>query len=346
MIPLKESTTTRVTFIVLFVLVLFITFKIAAPFLIAMVVGALFAIELKPFQRKLISKKIGPTLSAYLVFAMLIVIVVVPIGFFIKSLISQAITFKDYVSSNNISYNSISRSIGRWPIVSSVISNPFKVESQIKVWIIQLGSLISAFAMEEASKIPTFLVQVFFALISCLFFLLDGEKLVKFLHEKIPLRDDIRSALIRAFNKSSRSAIWATLLAAVAQSIVIFLGFIVLDVPAAFLAAGATFIFAFIPILGSTPVWVPAVIYLYLQGSVASFILMIIFGLIAGVIDNIVRIIILKGGVKGSKGLHPLLSLIAVLGGIQVFGLFGVLIGPVIVALLISMFEVWPSVSK
>ena len=49
---------------------------------------------------------------------------------------------------------------------------------------------------------------------------------------------------------------------------------------------------------------------------------------------------------KGSKGLHPLLSLIAVLGGIQVFGLFGVLIGPVIVALLISMFEVWPSVYK
>ncbi|MCX6111927.1 MAG: AI-2E family transporter [Proteobacteria bacterium] len=345
MLP-KESTITRITFIALFVLVIVLAFKIACSFLIAIIVGALFALVLKPFQRRLTTKRINPTLSAYLVFAILVVTVVVPIGFFIRSLISQAITFKDYVSSSNISYNSISQSIGRWPIIGSLISNPVEVESQIKTWIIELGSWVSTFAMAEASKIPKLLFQTFFVLLSCLFFLLDGEKFIKFLHEKIPLRDDIRSALITSFKKSSRSAIWATLLAAVAQSVVIFLGFIILDIPAVFLAAGATFIFAFIPILGSTPVWIPAVIYLYLQGSVAKFIIMIVFGLIAGVIDNIVRIIILKGRVKDSKGLHPLISLVAVLGGIQVFGLFGVLIGPVIAALLISMLEVWPSVSK
>lgn len=72
---------------------------------------------------------------------------------------------------------------------------------------------------------------------------------------------------------------------------------------------------------------------------------MIVIGIIVGLIDNVVRIYILKGP-KGTKGLHPLISLVAVLGGIQVFGFFGVLIGPVIVTLLISMLEVWPSVFK
>jgi len=339
MIPKKENTVSKATFIILFVLVIAAAFKIAASFLVAIVVGALFALALKPFQRKLTTKRISPTLSAYLVFTMLVLVVVVPIGFFIKSLIDQAIAFKDYVSLSNISYSSISHSIGRWPIIGSF------VDSQIRTWIIALGSWVSTFALTEAAKIPQLLVQVFFALLSCLFFLLGGEKFIKFLQDKIPIRSDIRIALIASFKKSSRSAIWATLLAAVSQSVVIFLGFIILDVPAAFLAAGATFIFAFIPVLGSVPVWLSAVLYLYLQGAIAKLVIMIIFGLIAGAIDNVVRIFVLKG-VKGSKGLHPLISLVAVLGGIQVFGLFGVLIGPVIAALLISMLEVWPSVLK
>jgi predicted PurR-regulated permease PerM len=346
MISQKESRTSRITFIVLFALVIVVVFKIVAAFLIAMVVGALFALELKPLQKKLTTKRISPTLSAYLVFIMLFVVVVVPIGFFIKSIIGQAIAFKDYVSLSDISYGSVSESIGRWPIIGSLIPNPVELEAQIKTWIIELGSWVSTFALAEASKIPKLLVQVFFALLSCLFFLLDGDRLVKFLHDKIPLRDDIRASLIRSFNKTSRSAIWGSLLAAVAQSIVLFLGFIILDVPAAFLAAGATFFFAFIPVLGSFPVWLSASIYLYLQGSVTKVVIMIIIGLFVGVLDNIIRILVLKGAKGSKKGLHPLISLVSVLGGIQVFGLFGVLIGPVIAALLISMLEVWPSVSK
>ena len=339
----KENTASKVTFIILSVMVIVIAFKIAASFLVAMVVGALFALALEPLQRKLTTKKISSKLAAYFVFTLLIVIVVVPISFFIKSLIGQAVAFKDYVYLSNISYASISGSIGKLPIIGTLISDPVEFEAQLRTWILELGSWISSFALTQASKIPELLLQAFFALLSCLFFLLEGKKFLKFLHDKIPLRDDIRSSLISSFRKSSRSAIWATLLAAVAQSIVLFIGFVSLNVPAAFLAAGVTFIFAFIPVLGSVPIWLSAVLYLYLKGSIVKLILMIAFGLIAGVIDNVVRVLVLKGE-KGSKGLHPLISLVAVLGGIQVFGLFGVLIGPVIATLLISMLEVWPSV--
>lgn len=341
----KENTASKITFIILFVLVIAAAFKIAASFLIAIVVGALFALALKPIQRKLVTKRIGLKLSAYLVFSMLVIVVVVPIGFFIKSLIIQAAAFKDYVSLSDISYSSLSQSIGKLPFVGSLISNPVELDAQIKTWIIELGSWISTIALTWAAQIPQLLIQVFLALLSCLFFLLDGERFVKFLRARIPLRNNVTNSLLISFKKSSRSAIWATLFAAVSQSIVMFLGFIILDVPAAFLAAGATFLFAFIPVLGSVPVWVSGAIYLYLKGSVLKLVIMIAFGLIAGVVDNIVRVFVLKG-VKGSKGMHPLISLVAVLGGIQVFGLFGVLIGPVIVALLISMLEVLPSVSN
>ena len=343
MVTKKENIASKATFIILLVLVIFVAFKVAASFLVALVVGALLALALRPLQKKLTTKKISPKLSAYLVFLMLIIVVVVPIGFFIKSLVEQAVTFKDYVSMSDLSYSSFFETIGKWPIIGSFISDPAQADSQVKLLIFKLVTSISTFALNQAAQIPLLLFQTFFALLGCLFFLLDGEKFVKFLSDKISMRNDIRKALITSFNKTSRSAIWSTLLAAVSQAVVIFLGFIALNVPAAFLAAGATFIFSFIPVLGALPAWILATIYLYLQGSITKAFLMVAVGIFAGLIDNVVRMVVLKG-VKASKGLHPLVSLVAVLGGIKVFGLFGVLIGPVIVALLISMLEVWPSV--
>ena len=348
MVPRKENTASKITFIILFVLVIALAFKVASSFLMAIVVGALLSLALRPLQKKISSKKISHKLSAYLVFFMLLAVVVVPLGFFIKSLIEQAVSFRYSIHFSDISYGSITRSVSKLPFIGSIISDPVQLESQIKTWIIEMGTWVSSFALEFASKVPSFLFQVFFVLLSCLFFLLDGEKLFGFLNDRVNLRDDIRTSLIKSFNKSSKSVIWATFLASLSQSVVIFLGFITLSVPAAFLASGATFFFAFIPIIGATPVWISAAIYLYLKGSIVKCVLMIVFGLIAGLIDNVVRIVVLKG-VKGSKksvGMHPMISLVAVLGGLQVFGFFGVLIGPVIAALLISMLEVWPSVYK
>jgi len=343
--PKKENLTSKISFLVLFVLVIVMAFKIVASFLLALVVGGLFALALHPFQKKLIAKKISPKLSAYLVFTILVVAVVVPLGFFVRSLILQALAFKEYVSSSDISYSSILQAIGQWPLVGRLIPDPSELSVHIKTWIVDLGTLISTSALNEAARIPTLLIQTFFGLLSCLFFLLDGKKFSGFLYDKIPVREDIKIAVISTFKKSSRSAIWASLLAAVSQSVVMFLGFITLNIPAAFLAAGATFVFAFIPFVGSVPVWLSAVIYLYLKGSITKCIIMVVFGIISSLIDNLVRIYVLKGS-KDSQGLHPLISLVAVLGGIEIFGFFGVIIGPVILTLLISMLEVWPSVFK
>lgn len=339
----KENLTARVTFIVIFILVILAAFKIVESFIVSIVVGSIFALALKPLQKKLTRKYISSTLSAYLVFTMLVVVVVVPIAFFIRSLIGQAVAFSNYLSTSDISYSSFFEASRKWPIIGSFISDTAGFEAQLKTWIIEAGSWISRVALREASRIPLLLVETFFALLSCLFLLLDGGKFFKYLHDKILLRDDIWIDLVNSFKQSSGVAIWATLLGSVAQSLVVFLGFIVLGVPSAFLAAGATFIFSFIPIIGPMPVWLFAVVYLYIQGSISKVLIMIMFGLVTALADNVVRPLILK---RGKKGLHPFVGLVAVLGGIEVFGLFGVLIGPIIVALLISMLEIRQLVSK
>lgn len=143
------------------------------------------------------------------------------------------------------------------------------------------------------------------------------------LHSKIPLDDDVRAALGQSFQATTASVVRATFVAAAVQSALMFLGFVVLGVPSAFLAGGATFLAAMIPLVGSAPVWISGAIYLWLQGSVVKMVILAVIGLFIGVVDNVVRPAVLKEG----GDMHPLVSLVAIFGGIKSFGMIGVFFG-------------------
>jgi predicted PurR-regulated permease PerM len=123
---------------------------------------------------------------------------------------------------------------------------------------------------------------------------------------------------------------------------VMLLGFLLLGVPAAFLAAGATFLFAWTPLVGSTPVWLAGAIYLYAPEALLRTLLMVACGLLAGLVDNFVRAMILKGRSK----MHPLVSLVAIFGGIEMFGIMGIFLGPILAAVLIALLQCWPEVGQ
>ena len=134
----------------------------------------------------------------------------------------------------------------------------------------------------------------------------------------------------------------ASVLAALGQATVLLIAYLVLSVPGAFLAGGITFVFAWLPLLGCTPVWVMGAVYLYLKGQTQRMLLMTAFGLLASVVDNWIRPWVLQG----RSELHPLLSLLVILGGLHTLGLPGIFLGPVFAALLISLLEIWPEVAS
>src|SRR4029453_3595039 len=141
-------------------------------------------------------------------------------------------------------------------------------------------------------------------------------------HRKLPLAADVRVQVVQSFQDTAISVIWATLAASAAQSAVILLSYLTLGVPAAFLAAGATFLLAWIPLVGSSPVWLTGAIYLYAQDTILKALLLVAGALMAGLGDNFVRPpLVLKGRSKP----HPLVSLVAIFGGIEMFGILGIL---------------------
>jgi len=187
-----------------------------------------------------------------------------------------------------------------------------------------------------------FLFQVFvhfgIMIIALYFFFSDGPGMIRTLMRLSPLDDEYEERLLLQFDQTSRAVVLATVLSALAQGILTTAAFWALDMPSLVLLFLATTFMAFIPFLGPATVWVPVAIYLgAVEGRLTAAAVLVVFGLtVVATIDNVVRMFVLQG----NSQLHPLLALLSVLGGLQVFGPIGILVGPMTVVFLQTLLEI------
>lgn len=314
-----------------------------APYILSLLMAAVLAVLTSPLYRWLLSKKLSRGISASIVTLLIVVVVVVPVALFLSNALRQGMEIAEKLSDQNLlSTNSLAARISHWGVVDSFVGNIESLEKQLRSTISKLGGTMTQQFLALASSMPDIILQICITMIACFFFLTDGLLFLKWVDQRIPLDQDIKAELVYSFKNTTISVIWATLAAALAQALVIALGFIVLGVPNAALAAGATFIFAWIPILGSAPVALAGGIYLYIQGSTTKVVFMFIVAVVAGLIDNFVRPLVLNG----RQNMHPLVSFVAIFGGIQLFGIFGVFLGPILAAVLIALLNAWPLVAR
>jgi predicted PurR-regulated permease PerM len=338
-----QSRTTLTTFLVILILGLGLTLRMIWPYLIALVMGGILALLSQPLFKALRKHRFSTKISSSLVTIGILLLIIVPISAFVTVAIKQGITIGQSLAANDtLNFQSIFNKVSQWSLVEKVIGTPEVLERQAKGWVQSAGKMATTAILSVASEVPNLVLQIVLASISCFFFLIDGPKFTSWIGNKIPLDSDVRAKIVNSFENTTISVIWATLAAASVQSAVMLVSFLTLGVPGVFLAAGATFIFAWIPIVGSTPVWVVGALYLYLDGSILKMIFMIASGFFTGIIDNFIRPIVLKG--RGN--LHPLVSLVAIFGGIEMIGLFGIFLGPVLVAVVISILQIWPNVAQ
>lgn len=339
-----QKRTTLITFLALLTGALYLAFKMMRSYLLPVIMGAFLATISLPIYRHLRSRKFGPKTAAAIVTLALVLIIVGPLAGFVEMAFSQA---SDLVKSlgeqqGSFSAKALIERLNAWAPVHRLMPDPQAVEKQVTSSIQNVGKLITSSALGAASNVPELLLQLALIGLSCFFFLIDGRKFIDWILQRLPLDRDVQVTLLGSLKETTISSILATLAAAGVQAILMLVSFLSLGIPLAALAAGATFVFAWIPILGSTPVWVGGAIYLYTQDSPGRMTIMILLGFITSVSDNLVRPLVLKG--KGD--IHPLLSLVSIFGGIEMFGILGVFVGPVIAAVVVALLNVWPSVGR
>lgn len=340
----RQDRLSLATFAALLLVFLCAVLYLVGPYLLAVFTGGLLALLAYPFHRWLVRKGWNGKAASFAVTLGLLLLVVGPLSLFAVLAVREGISLgQEFVAGHeNFSLESALGRAGRWRPVRTLLGDPAALEGQLRTALQNAGRFASRGILALAANVPEFLLQLALACLACFFLLIDGKRFLNWSLRRLPLDAEVRETLLESFRSTAVSTVWATLAAAASQAGTIILGFLLLGVPGAFFAAGATFILAWIPMVGSVPVWVAGAVYLYAQESMVKAGLMIAVGVVTGLVDNVVRPLVLGG----RDNMHPLVSLLAIFGGIRLFGLLGVFVGPILAALLISLLDIWPDVGR
>ncbi|HEX8796685.1 MAG TPA: AI-2E family transporter [Polyangiaceae bacterium] len=169
----------------------------------------------------------------------------------------------------------------------------------------------------------------------------DWPRIARHLERLLPLHPRHTRALVAEFRDVGRRAFVGSVTTAVVQGVLAGIGFAIFGVPQAVTWGALLALLSFIPVIGVPLVWVPAAVWLLTTGHVARAILLTAWCLVLvmAVNDYVIRPRLVGRGANG--GAHPLLMLVGLLGGISVFGIAGVIVGPVIVSLFVAAARIY-----
>jgi len=187
------------------------------------------------------------------------------------------------------------------------------------------------------------IVQMFFVIFTMYYLFRDGDKIFAALRDALPLESEQATAIMARTRDVIGASVYGVLAIAIVQGFLGGLAFWTLGVPSAIVWGVAMTFLSMIPMLGAFLVWVPAAIYLALTGQPVKAVLLVLWGtLVIGMIDNFLRPKLVGERTK----LHELLIFFAVLGGLQVFGVLGIVLGPVVLAITLALVDVFKAADR
>ncbi len=192
-------------------------------------------------------------------------------------------------------------------------------------------------------NIGGFLFNIVLAFFTMYFLFKDGDSLFNIVKDLVPLSEPDKKKIINKNRGVISATINGGLLVGAVQGFLGGIAFWFLDLPTPVLWGFVMFLFSFLPSFGTAIIWVPAAIYLFIAGSYAKGVVLVLWGsLIIGLIDNFLRPII----VSERTNLHPLLLFFSILGAVNAFGFIGIIAGPLILSIAQAMVEIYHAYIK
>jgi predicted PurR-regulated permease PerM len=200
--------------------------------------------------------------------------------------------------------------------------------------------LVSRITVEVGNVLTGFLNFIF--MVFTVFFLLkDGTVFLSRIRDYMPFSEEQKDRLTMQVRDIIISTLYGGVIVALVQGTIAGLAFYFLGIPSPVVWGLATSIASFIPLIGAAAVWVPATGYLFVSGAVLKGFILAIIGVFGiSLIDNVLKPIIIGGRTK----MPVLVIFFSVLGGIKLFGLIGLIMGPLVVALFVSVIEIFRNI--
>ncbi|MFH1787644.1 MAG: AI-2E family transporter [archaeon] len=318
------------TAIVLIVLVV-LSFFLVKPILLAIIVGLILAFIFYPIYCK-INKRIKlPNLSASIMSFLLILIILLPLWFLTPIVIDQSIKF--FVASQQINFVESLREM--FPSLFSSEQLIIVIENSIDSFISKsLNSIGGYISIDNIMRLFFNLIVVFFTFF---FVLRDKEKLSSYIKSLSPFPKEIEEKLFDSSKTITSAVIYGQIVIGIVQGLILGAGLFIFNVPNASLLTALACLAGVFPVVGTSLVWIPVLIYLFIEGYPFSTFGILIFGIISSSVDNFMRPIFVSKRTK----MNSLVILLGMIGGLFLFGVLGFILGPLILAYLLIISELY-----
>jgi predicted PurR-regulated permease PerM len=310
------------------------------PFLDVIAWSVVLVITFYPVHRRLVGYTRRPSLSALLSSLLVVLTILIPVLLLTGLAVGELLALKDTLQSkfkDGFDLNEIRPVKQALDWLNGYFDvDPAKITDSIKQHASQITQLAARYSLTLAGNISGLIVSFFFAIFTMFFLFRDGARMVDRIPDLLPLERSQSENLVSRIRDVIGGSIYGVLVIAIIQGGLGGLMFGILRVPSPVLWGMTMAVASMIPLLGAASVWIPATIYLLLTGAwVKAIILAGFSGLVISSVDNFLRPKLVGGRVR----LDELVMFFSVLGGLQVFGVLGIIAGPVVFAIAGSLIE-------
>ncbi len=337
-------------FFALLLVLLYGAVLILSPFVKALIWAGILAVLFYPVYAWLLKLLNGRATLAALIIILIITLVVVPPGIRLAGFLSsEAVDLVKSLATLMTREGAemwkqepwVQKLLSWWGVLGMELAG-FDLQINWKELLVQ-GAKVSSGALVSqvtgvAQNLLLFIANFVVVLISLFFFLRDGAGFFNRLRGLLPMDQEHQQRLFANVVNAMTAVVHGCLVVAMIQGLLAGFAYWILGVPFSVLWGVATAFFALLPVGGTTIISVPASIYLFLQGETVRGIILLIWCVgVVGTVDNV-----LKPMFIGSRLKLPILFLFfGILGGLAVFGALGLILGPVLFALLAALLDLY-----
>ncbi|MBC7911196.1 MAG: AI-2E family transporter [Pyrinomonadaceae bacterium] len=311
------------------------------PFLDVLAWAAVLVILFYPVHRRLTLRlKDRPGTSALISCLLVIFVILLPLTFITLALVNElsgiAGKVQGFISSlldpNLPLSGPLLEKLGQYVDLEQLRSHQF-IEERLR----NMSGTIARQTLGFVGGALGIVVQIIFVIFTMYYLFRDGDKIIRALPDILPLEREQSEEIIARTTDVISASVYGVLIISAIQGALGGVGFLIVGLPSALVWGVIMIVLSMIPVAGAFVVWVPAALYLAATGQWGKALFLTIWGaLVIGSVDNFLRPKLVGEKTK----LHELFIFFSVLGGLQVFGVLGLILGPVVLAVAIALLDV------
>jgi predicted PurR-regulated permease PerM len=313
----------------------YLVWEMVHPFVSALALSAIIVTICYPIYTRILQRTFrkNETLAAFITTIIVLFIVIIPLFFITSKLVNEAVSVYKILNADQVGFEKTLQTL-ETQVQLLAPSFELNMAEYLKQSAALFASNLGAIFAGTASTLFSF----FIAILGAFYLFRDGKKFTKALVHISPLPDNQDEQIMKRLATAVRSVATGTVLVALIQGTLTAFGFWLFGFERAVLWGVVAAFGALIPGIGTVIVFGPAIAYLAFYGMYPQAIGLAVWGMFAvGLIDNILGPYLMSRGNK----MHPFIILLAVLGGVSVFGPIGFIVGPVLVSLFAVLLEIY-----